>query len=359
MYYEILKNKMSHRYRVLNNISEIIKITTNEINAYPLTLEIRPANSCNANCEFCICKLNNKNEMLDSRIFAKLIDEIIESGQIIAIVFSGGGEPSLHPYLTDAIIRLTEVGVEVGVITNGIYMSEELLKAYMKCSWIRISINSFNKEDYQKRTRTTNNTYNTVYQDISGLVSLRKKCNNNLVIGISAVIEEQNWQYRFLSQYILLAAELGIDMVTYKRNRTPGLFYRPLDNWIIDALIKLQEECKIYSNITSFIDGEEIKAKREYCNCNLVENNIISFIDARGDIYPCLYFAENQRNVLGNINDSGYRNCIYKSYGERKNIAKYCIHCKMCKNYNMNVLINKCNNSVINIDNCDPHWKFL
>lgn len=114
----------------------------------PRTISIAITNKCNANCSFCHISKGeiylSKNFLLD---FCKQIDSIGTFD--IAI---GGGEPLLHPDLTEicqAIWQETNLGISI--TTNGQLLSADLIKGIKNfISFIRISLDTLDNSLYRK-----------------------------------------------------------------------------------------------------------------------------------------------------------------------------------------------------------------
>lgn len=67
-----------------------------------------------------------------------------------SVVFKGGGDPTLKDYLPAAIRLSRSTGLSVGINTNGVRMSADLLNALEESgAWIRFSIDASNSAMYK------------------------------------------------------------------------------------------------------------------------------------------------------------------------------------------------------------------
>ena len=93
----------------------------NNKNPDPITIEIDPSNSCNHSCPFCISghlhlqkykgtEFFNRT-ILEKECFKKLVKELVTTN-IQAINWTGGGEPTMNPYLGEAIGAAADAGVK-------------------------------------------------------------------------------------------------------------------------------------------------------------------------------------------------------------------------------------------------------
>ena len=83
---------------------------------------------CNLTCKHCyISGGDARAREMDATRFFALIDELADMG-VWAVAFTGG-EPTLHPSFVDLVWHARRRGLLVGVATNGLTLSRELLGA--------------------------------------------------------------------------------------------------------------------------------------------------------------------------------------------------------------------------------------
>jgi len=90
---------------------------------FPLMVVLGYVYKCNAGCPN--CPYNNSNirdgyrgkEFMTDEVYEKVVDESSPYGSVIR--FTGGGEPTLHPHLTDHIFYAKKKGCKTSIITNG------------------------------------------------------------------------------------------------------------------------------------------------------------------------------------------------------------------------------------------------
>ena len=113
-------------------------------NPAPAFYEIDLTNWCNLNCLWCCARearLKNPRDM-DLVLVRHLIDKAVKLN--IGVVFSGGGEPTLHPNFQDIIKHATKC-LGVGLVSNGTNPAK--IREYLEVtkrhpnSWVRLSLN--------------------------------------------------------------------------------------------------------------------------------------------------------------------------------------------------------------------------
>ena len=77
----------------------------------PLTLDIDLTNRCNSNCPACAGFRQSQKEILKLGVIKRLLDDANRI-RVKAVVFTGGGEPTLHPGLIELLELASEWGLE-------------------------------------------------------------------------------------------------------------------------------------------------------------------------------------------------------------------------------------------------------
>jgi MoaA/NifB/PqqE/SkfB family radical SAM enzyme len=122
----------------------------------PVQAVINPVHGCNLAClccELATDERDKKSVHMEEGHLIKLVDMLVKWG-VKSITFGSVGEPTLHKELANAIIIARMGGMDVSVITNGIYMPEGLADAIAgMCSTIWFKIPAVEEETYEMVTR--------------------------------------------------------------------------------------------------------------------------------------------------------------------------------------------------------------
>ena len=110
--------------------------------ATPVSLQIAPTSRCNLKCVFCSNVNRDQNEDLNINLLYDLITELLPKG-LKTIEWSGGGDPTLYPYINDVIEWVAGWGcIKQGFITNGVALRSHVTQENLdRLTWIRISMN--------------------------------------------------------------------------------------------------------------------------------------------------------------------------------------------------------------------------
>jgi MoaA/NifB/PqqE/SkfB family radical SAM enzyme len=215
----------------------------------PVEVNIDPCNNCNLNCIWCNAKkIINRNDkvMMTTEHLLELIDFCADWG-VKAICFAGGGEPTLHPYLSIAFERCHDLGLESAIITNGLFMNEEQLENIAKYArWIGVSVDADCPGTYEKCKNV--DKFDNVIDNIKKLVDLGSR-----EVTFKYLIHPEN-QYGVYNA-CKIAKDIGVDCFHSRLIST-----RYLDN-------KEYNDCKdINSNsVEDTFDFDEINKQFDMC----------------------------------------------------------------------------------------------
>ena len=137
---------------------------------------------CSQNCEYCeYGDENKKGGFMPTERILKNIDEVYELG-VRAIDFCGGGEPLLHPDIIKILEHCNKKKIVIGLYTNFAIKNDKLLKTITEnCSYIRVSLDTFNNETYNsiRRPKHTKYSFSQVEENFKRIIKLKKQYNSN------------------------------------------------------------------------------------------------------------------------------------------------------------------------------------
>ena len=117
------------------------------------SVKLELTNFCNHDCHFCayrrVVQDPARKEMLPTARVLELIDEL-SAGGVKAVMFTGGGEPLLHPDLEDIFARCRTHHLAHALITNGERLGAISDDGLEGLTWIRFSINAGDEQTYTR-----------------------------------------------------------------------------------------------------------------------------------------------------------------------------------------------------------------
>jgi organic radical activating enzyme len=124
----------------------------------PALITVDPSNICNLGCVWCNAAytMGKSHEIISRDNLMKLADFLPEwqgsqkwEKGVEAVCIAGGGEPLANKHTGEFIDRLVENGIEVGVVTNGVFV-DKFLEPLSKCVWVGVSVDAGRPETLAK-----------------------------------------------------------------------------------------------------------------------------------------------------------------------------------------------------------------
>jgi MoaA/NifB/PqqE/SkfB family radical SAM enzyme len=159
----------------------------------PIHLDLEITTNCQLKCIMCARRVENTKPMnMDIELMKKIIKEFGSKGGY-AIKFCYLGEPTLFPYIVQAIKYAKEMGiVDTRLATNGLALTPKLSKDLIEAGLdlIIFSIDSIHPQTY-KNIRIGSNL-GKVVKNLAEFRYLRDKLWGNTQIQVQAIPIEQN-----------------------------------------------------------------------------------------------------------------------------------------------------------------------
>jgi MoaA/NifB/PqqE/SkfB family radical SAM enzyme len=173
----------------------------------PINVEIDLSNRCSLGCEWCHFAYTHTRgplakspklrdaipggDLMDTDLAKSIVRQMAQAG-VKSIVWTGGGEPTLHPDFDEVISYAASqyYMLQQGIYTNGAHIDDAraaLLKS--KLAWINVSLDAVSAQDY-RLTKVAN-----LFDKVCGNIERLAKADGDAVIGVSFLITESNaWQ---------------------------------------------------------------------------------------------------------------------------------------------------------------------
>ncbi len=157
----------------------------------PVLITVDPTNICNFDCVWCNAEFIRKHRKnhISEKALINLADFLPRWGEghqewkpgVQAVCIAGGGEPLLNPATGVFIDRLTNHGIEIGVVTNGSHISN-FIDSISQCTWVGVSMDAATLETFNKLKGLPSNKkyFETIIDNIANLVDYAKMHNNKL-----------------------------------------------------------------------------------------------------------------------------------------------------------------------------------
>ena len=296
--------------RILTHYPEAVQIRNREMPA-PRMAIVYPTYICNQDCTWCeYAESNNEhhNMMKDEdllHLVAQLHDLDVKS-----VEFCGGGEPSLHPKLPEAIRDLHKHGMSVGILTNGTKLYGELADVLIDyASYVRVGFDGASKEIFHKvkRPRSPEAGYDAVCQNVKNAVAMRNERGTKCRISMKVVVDSENCHE--VEQCAELAMELGVDSVQFKAARVCSTELNDENTQEVNEAIASSRE-KYAGKLAVVGNVTKVNTTTQ---CWLTPLQLT--VDALGEVFLCCYYSHRtESHTIGNCFAEPLRDLWYDEH---------------------------------------------
>ncbi len=167
----------------------------------PIEASIDPIHSCNLNCQHCNAHRFMTGDRMPDEHLLNLV-RFLGSWGVKSACFAGGGEPTLHTALHDAIVEARISGMETAILTNGILFKDKVLDIVQLCRWIGFSVDAARPETFLKLKGADK------FKDVIGNITRAVKNSGDCDIAFKFLISSINQGEIFSA--CKLAREIGV-----------------------------------------------------------------------------------------------------------------------------------------------------
>lgn len=281
---------------------------------FPIYAEIAPVGYCNHRCIFCNFDfLGYRKIKLSSQILKERVTEMAAMG-MKAIQYAGEGESLLHRDMADIAIHTKNLGIEVAMLTNGVWLIKKFVdKALGAFSWFQVSLDAATAETHSKIHCAPLSNFPHIIKNLAYAVKIRDQEHFSCDIGVQMVLLPIN--YHEAVPLVRLLKEIGVNYLTVKPYSHHSLRLRKKEdilgnNFDYSKLFYLEDELKKAADRKIDIDFRktymaELQMERSYSRCLAVPMAWV-YICADGSVYSCSGFLGDERFRLGNINEQTF-----------------------------------------------------
>lgn len=142
-------------YKLLSQVYRWQLIQQGHAIPQPVLVTVDPMNMCNFHCPWCnSARVKERGHGISRAALIKLADFLASwkgsdgwPGGVEAVCIAGGGEPLLNRHIGGFIDRCRELGIEVGVVTNG-YHIDRFIEPLSRCTWVGVSVDAHTPRTY-------------------------------------------------------------------------------------------------------------------------------------------------------------------------------------------------------------------
>jgi MoaA/NifB/PqqE/SkfB family radical SAM enzyme len=262
----------------------------------------------------------------------EILDDCAAVG-VKAIEFTGGGEPTVHPDHRLIIARAQALGLETGLVTNGVLLRDD--PCFHALDWLRISLDAGKAETYQ------NIRASKAWPKVMGNLRLAAGLVKPYT-GVGFVVTRENWSE--IGAACLIAKNAGIKYV-----RLSAMFSAEAASYYDGLLPSIREErqrAQLFNDVDfKVIDlfGDRIEnldqGAPDYDFCG--KQQFVLYVGGDQKIYTCCTNAYTTAGEIGDLRQQRFADWL-KGHRRFDFNARGCHHCQFSQtNRNINFLLEK------------------
>lgn len=334
----------------------------------PVEASVDPIHACNLLCQHC-----NAHRYLtgsDNTKMLKMTDEhlinltkFLGEWGVKAVCYGGGGEPTLHPKLNEALYACYFAGMEASIATNGTLFTESLIEAMANtCRWVGISVDAATRETYKigRKADLFNKAILNIEKLAGTCIDLYSKCD------VAFKFLVFNYNQHEIYDACKLAKSLGVHDFHARpadwSHQGMGEIANKIGGYDLDLVRAQFEKCHeleskdfhVYTIVHKF--DENMKPRKDFSQC--YASPCCIQLCADGGIYLCPDQRHQEYYKLGNhfpdVNEIArvwgskrHYDLVFESGKEKcQSRCTFSPYCKQCEE--------------LFIKNTDPMcWKFI
>lgn len=290
-------------------ITDLLKNGT----TFPVHLDLGLVNFCNHDCIWCYAGTSKKqpdqtNVFINKEKLLKSLKEMHSLG-LKSCTLVGSGEPTLHYDFSEIVESMKNIGIEIGLFTNGSMLKDDKINAIINnLIFIRISLNGATKKTHNKIHGTKD--FDSIVGNIKNLVE-NKGDRLFPTIGIQMGVHHMN--YEEIPKMVKLSKALNVDYLEFKpiyfiRNEKGPMInlldFENVEQLLDDAQEQSNEQFEVYIKKDQFRDVLGKNTIRNYKKC------LGSFFSTSMDHLGNLFMCDNQINedfLFGNVFEQPFK----------------------------------------------------
>lgn len=299
---------------------------------YPVSVELSLTNRCNLQCVWCSdadLRDRRHGEMDQETLFRLLID--LKTGGTRGITIEGGGEPTIHRHFLDVVDRARELGLHLGLISNGFFIP--YAHRVRDFDWVRISLDAATPEQYL-RTKGVDG-FKRVVDNLMTLVDEK----NGATLGVGYVVCKENDDPVELEKLVRMLRKIRVGYIHFR----PVVDHPAMDSQVDLSFLKKYET----ENFAVMISAMAENLVQGNAGLPCLAHSLSSVVTADGAVYIC-----GRLNILdtwepiGNLQRQSF-GAVWRSEKRREQVRRindpqFCrAHCPRCRMTKYNVLLDK------------------
>lgn len=335
------------RAKVFQHLDRLAEWRTGEMKPAPVTVEWDLSNRCYLGCQSCHFAYTHSRGPWTSRMLitphgydgtgdlasTALVEDVLlematsRMGSPLSIVWSGGGEPTMHPDWQRIVSFARSMHFEQGMYTAGGMLTKESAALLATCStWVVVSLDAADATTYAREKRTSEAKFDAACNGVRYLAAA-KECE----VGVSFLLHSGNWHRAF--DMLGLARDLGATYATFRPTietepHAPG-FVSGNRSWINEAsatLLALSGEPDVEIDPARFYQYRDW-IKHPYSTCYGIR--LATAITPDGRVWVCTNRRGYTGSCLGDLREESFADIWHRHPGKWTDFEECRVMCRL------------------------------
>ena len=232
-------------------------------------------------------RINRDRRLLDPGILKSQLGRLAQLG-VKNVIYTGQGDPLLHPELTNIISFTKNLGIDVALKTTGVWLSNSFARASLGAlTWLRAEVNAGTRVTYALVHGRRLEDWDTLWEKMASTARVGRETNSACAVGIEMQLTSQlRDQAGLLTER---CKSYGLDhIVVVSGEPLPAVFKRGLHG--------LEE-----GGFKVVFREPACVGSQDYFTTCMTVPSFWAFIDPLGDVYGCNRHVHRSALHYGNI----------------------------------------------------------
>jgi len=303
----------------------------------PIFMEVGLTDKCNMACFWCITEQGRDNKFgkhLEIESLKRFLRDFAEMGGK-AVTYAGQGEPTFYPHFEEAVKAAKDAGLQLGMMTNGVFKPRYCKLIGESFQWIRISLDTLDDVKYKEWKEVDG--VKIIRKNVAELVKYGCRVGINCNVGPNITLDHAKELVDWVNEYEgisylqfrpILPRYYKEAETSYKETGTAEI-----NTEVWDYLDNLPPELMTKINLSDdkrkdLRDGTAFSFRS--CEGHFFE----PILAATGEVKVCTYHPNDPSLTFGNVNESSFKD-IWVSEQRQEAIKavralNYKEKCQMC-----------------------------
>lgn len=276
----------------------------------PITMDVAWTRKCQAACHFCAAQAQaSEGGDITREIAFEFLEDAADIG-VKGVSLISDGESTMVPYYAESIKYGASLGLKMGVGSNGILFTKDVLEEILPhLTYLRVNFSAGEKKRYAEIMGIKQGLYDRVVQNIRDAMEIVRRDNLPCNVNMNLVSEPRDADQ--LLPFAKLVAELKPHYGIIKHCATDPDGIIKVDYKDYEPLYDIFRECEALSTDTTriVVKWNRIKneGKREYTAC--YGTPFLLQMSGNGLIAPCgpLFNEKYRAFHIGNITKTRFK----------------------------------------------------